>query len=374
MKRRLSLLLGVTMTLALLIGCGNGDDNTVADVTDAENIVTEEVSQVENTEEAREEVAQGEETEGVSQAENAGTGLKIALCVTGAVNDMGWCQSAYEGLLLVESEFGAEIAYTENLEAADMVAAFADYAANGYDIIIGHGFQFGDPALEVGELYPDVKFICIESSASAENVASYVMKCEEAGYLQGMLAASMTESGKLGFVGPIEGASLIKIMNGFEDGAKEVNPNIEVQTAWTGSFADTALAKEAATAMIENGVDVIGHCANECGTGAINAAAEAGIYAMGDSYDQNSLAPETILTSAIYNVPQLIKTAVQDVIDGQFEGTIKELGMTEGIVELAPYHGLESAIPDEVKTLIADRIEAIKSGEFVVPCDVEVRN
>lgn len=300
-------------------------------------------------------------------------GLKVALCVTGAVNDMGWCQSAYEGLLLVGEELGCEIAYTENVSAADMAATFTDYAANGYDVIIGHGFQFGDPALEVGELYPDVKFICIESEASAANVASYVMKCEEAGYVQGMLAASMSESGKLGFIGPVQGASLVKIMNGYEDGAREVNPDIEVQTAWTGSFTDTALAKEAATAMIENGADVIGHCANECGTGAINAAADAGIYATGDSYDQNSLAPDTILTSAIYNVPQLIKTAVEDIMNDNFEGTIKQLGMADGIVELAPYHNLETQIPDEVKEMIDERIAAIKSGEFVVPCDTTER-
>lgn len=347
MKKWCALALTLSLSAAALMGCGGRAKETTAALT---------------------------ETTTAKASAEAGSGLKVALCVTGAVNDMGWCQSAYEGLKLVEQELGCEVAYTENLGAADMVATFTDYAANGFDVIIGHGFQFGDPALEVGELYPDVKFICIEAEASAANVASYVMKCEEAGYLEGMLAASMSEAGTLGFIGPIQGASLVKIMNGFEDGAMEVNPDIEVQTAWTGSFTDTALAKEAATAMIENGADVIGHCANECGTGAINAAADAGIYATGDSYDQNSLAPDTILTSAIYNVPQLIKVAVEDIINDNFEGTVKQLGMAEGIVELAPYHSLEAQIPDEVKTMIDEKIAAIKSGEFVVPCDTTERN
>lgn len=299
--------------------------------------------------------------------------LKVALCVTGAVNDMGWNQSAYEGLLLVEKELGCSVAYTENVAAADMAATFTDYAANGYDVVIGHGFQFGDPALEVGELYPDTKFICIEANAAAQNVASYVMKCEETGYLNGMLAASMSKTNKIGFIGPVQGASLVKIMNAFEDGAKSVNPDIEVQTAWTGSFTDTALAKESATAMIENKVDVIGHSANECGTGAINAAAEAGIYAIGDSYDQYALAPQAILTSAIYNVPALIKTAVTDIKEGSFEGVVKALGMAEGIVELAPYHEMESNIPDTVKQLIADKVKTIQASEFIVPCDTKAR-
>lgn len=254
-----------------------------------------------------------------------------------------------------------------------MVATFTDYAANGYDVVIGHGFQFGDPALEVGELYPDTKFICIEAEASAENVASYVMKCEETGYLQGMLAASMSETGNIGFIGPVQGASLVKIMNGYEDGAKSVNPDIKYQSAWTGSFTDTALAKEAAQAMIDQGADVIGHCANESGTGAINAAADAGLFSTGDSYDQSSLAPTSVLTSAVYNVPQLIKTAVSDIIDGKFEGTVKQLGMAEGIVELVYNPELEDKIPADVKQLLDDKIAAIQSGEFTVPCDTSDR-
>ena len=348
MKKLVALCLCLAMTGVMFVGCSPKPAEQTTTQTQSENTQTE----------------QGEEA----------VALKVALCVTGVVNDMGWCQAAYDGLLLVEEKFGAEVAYTENLGPADMVAAFTEYAASGYDVVIGHGFQFGDAALEVGELYPDTKFICVEAGAAAENVASYVMKCEETAFLNGMLAASMSESGKIGFIGPIQGASLVKIMNGFEDGAKFVNADIEVQTAWSGSFADTALAKEAAVAMIENGVDIMGHCANESGTGAINAAKEAGIYAIGDSYDQSVLAPEIIMTSAIYNVPQLIEAAISDIINGDFEGTIKEMGMADGIVELAPYHGFEDIIPEEVKALIAETAAKIVAGEFVVPCDTTTRN
>lgn len=353
MKKFVAMALSLTMAVSMLTACGGGSKETKAE-TKAE-------SAAETTaESASEKAAEGET-------------LKVALCVTGAVNDMGWCQSAYDGLKLLEEKYGAEIAYTENIQAADMVAAFTDYAANGYDIVIGHGFQFGDPALEVGAQYPDTKFVCVEADASADNVASYVMKCEEGGYIEGILAAHMTESNKIGFIGPIEGASLIKIMNGFEDGAKSVNPDIEVQTAWTGSFTDTALAKEAAQAMIDGGVDFIAHDANECGNGAIAAAQEAGIYATGDSYDQHELAPETVLTSSMYNVPVLIEAAYNDIVNGEFKGEVKYLGMAEGVVEMAPYYDMESVIPEDVRKEIAELIEQIKSGEFVVPCDTTAR-
>ena len=353
MKKIVAMALSLTMAVSMLTACGGGSKETKAE-TKAESAAQT------TAESASEKAAEGET-------------LKVALCVTGAVNDMGWCQSAYDGLKLLEEKYGAEIAYTENIQAADMVAAFTDYAANGYDIVIGHGFQFGDPALEVGAQYPDTKFICVEADASADNVASYVMKCEEGGYIEGILAAHMTESNKIGFIGPIEGASLIKIMNGFEDGAKSVNPDIEVQTAWTGSFTDTALAKEAAQAMIDGGVDFIAHDANECGNGAIAAAQEAGIYATGDSYDQHELAPETVLTSSMYHVPVLIEAAYNDIVNGDFKGEVKYLGMAEGVVEMAPYYDMESVIPEDVRKEIAELIEQIKSGEFVVPCDTTAR-
>lgn len=344
-------LLAAAFSAAALAGCGSGT-KTAATTAAVEESKTE--------------------GESLKSEESAKT-YKVALCLSGAANDMGWCQSAYDGLKLLETGYGCETAYTENLTPDDIEAAFADYAANGYDVIIGHGYEFGDPAIEVAEQYPDTKFIVTEGEVSADNVASYVSKCEEGGYVMGMLAASMSQNGKVGFIGPLQGASLVKIMNGFEDGAKEINPDIQVQTAWTGSFTDTALGKEAAQAMIDNGVDVIGHCANESGTGAINAAKDAGVYATGDSYDQNELAPETVLSSSVYHIPHVIEAAFGAVADGSFAGGIYELGMKEGAVSVAPYHNLEAKVPDEVKAVIEDKIAAIKSGEFVVPCDTKAR-
>ena len=339
MKKLMATALSLVLVLSMLTACGGG-------------------------------AADSKETKAADKADDT---MKVALCVTGAVNDMGFCQSAYDALVLLEEKYGCEIAYTENVQPADMAAVFTDYAANGYDIVFGHGFQFGDPALEVAPLYPDTYFICAESNAAAENVATYIVSCEQGGYVEGVLAARMSESGKVGYIGPVEGASLIKIMNGFEDGAKSVNPDIEVQTAWTGSFTDTALAKEAAKAMIDSGVDFIAHDANECGNGAIFAAQEAGVWAMGDSYDQHELAPETVLTSSMYHFSVVYETAYLDVVNGNFKGELKYLGMAEGAVEMAPYYDLESEIPEEVRAEIAALIESIVSGEFVVPLDETLR-
>lgn len=298
-----------------------------------------------------------------------GEGLKVALLLSGAANDQGWNQTAYEGTQKACEKYGYELAYTENLEVADISAAFADYASAGYDVVIGHGYEFGDPALEVAETYPDTKFICTEADASADNVASYVMACEQTAYVEGIIAASTSESGKLGAIGPIPGDSLVKIINGYEDGAKSVNPDIEVQTAWTNSFVDTQLAQEAAKAMIDNGVDVIKHCANACGNGAMTAAVEAGIWCQGDSYDQSSLAPDNILDSAIYNLDVVIDTALGSVAYGSFEGDVYNLGMADGAVEVL----LSDNLSDDVKATAQDAIDKIVSGELEVERDYTMR-
>lgn len=357
MKKLAALILTASMAAAALAGCGGKAADTSATTSTT------------SAPETKAEAAKAETTKEASEVK----GLKVALLLSGAANDMGWCQTAYDGLKVLESDYGCEISYTENLTPDDIEAAFADYAANGYDVVIGHGYEFGDPAIEVAEQYPDTKFIITEGEVSAENVASYVTKCEEGGYIMGMLAAGLSKSNKVGFVGPIQGASLVKIMNGFEDGAKAVNPNIEVQTAWTGSFTDTALGKEAAQAMIDNGVDVIGHCANESGTGAINAAKEAGVYATGDSYDQNVLAPQTVVSSSVYHIPNVIETAFQSVENGTFEGGIYNLGMREDAVSIAPYHDLDAEVPQELKDEIERTISAITEGQFTVPLDTKVR-
>ncbi|MBP3736399.1 MAG: BMP family protein, partial [Lachnospiraceae bacterium] len=295
---------------------------------------------------------------------------KVALCMSGAANDQGWNQTAYEGAVKACEKYGMSLDYSENLTPADIASAFADYAAAGYDVIIGHGYEFGDPALEVAATYPDVLFVCTEADAAADNVASYVMACEQTAYVEGVIAAMMTKTGKVGGIGPLQGDSLVKIINGFEDGAKATNPDIVVETAWTNSFVDTQLAQEAAEAMIDDGVDVIKHCANACGNGAISAAVAADILCQGDSYDQSSFAPDHMVDSALYNLDVVLDIALGSISDGTFKGEVYNLGFADGAVDLC----FTKNIPDDVKAAAEELMEKIKSGEFEVVRDYTIRN
>jgi basic membrane protein A len=193
------------------------------------------------------------------------------------------------------------------------------------------------------------------------------MACEEAGYLMGILAASMSKTGKIGIVGGFEQPSIIKILEAYKLGAKLVNPNITIYEVYINSFTDVALGKEAALSMADQGADVLSHSANQAGTGVIKAAEERHLLSTGDSYDQNSIAPDTVVCSTIYNVPQLVLAAVERVKTDTFEGGVFNLGSKDGVIGIAPYHSFEDKLPAAAKSMIADYKSRITAGSFKVP-------
>lgn len=293
--------------------------------------------------------------------------LKVALCLTGPANDNGWCQLAYDGLVAAKEEYGIEYSYTENLQPTDMEAALTDYAAQGYNLVIGLGFQFGDPALSVAEKYPDVNFIVFEGSVEADNVLSCQIANHQSRYLLGFLAARLSKSGVVGFVAGPAQPSIIKPAEAFKLGARTANPDIKVMVTYCESFTDVDLAKEAAIAMLDAGADVIGHGANTAGTGAIKACEERGVLAMGAASDQNALAPETVVCSDQYSYGDVLLYVVKQAIDGEFEGGKHMYGFAEGVVNLAPYHSFEDKIPEEVKAEIEDLKQQIIDGTLEIP-------
>jgi basic membrane protein A len=304
---------------------------------------------------------------GAAEKDEVDGKMKVALLLSGPANDQGWNAVAFAGLKEAEEKYNLQTAYSENVGIADGEAAFRDYAAQGYDLVIGHGFQFGEPAVRVSSQFPDTKFMAIESNVYSDNAASYVMACEEAGYLMGMFAASMSESGTIGIVGGFEQPSIVKVLEAYKIGAKAVNPSIKVLEAYVSSFTDVALGKEAALSMADQGADVLSHCANQAGTGVIKAAEERGLLATGDSYDQNSIAPDTVMASTIYSVPALVLTAVEKVSTDTYEGGVFNLGMKDGVVDISGYNSFEDKIPQDVKDLIASTRQQILDGSFTVP-------
>ncbi|WP_100065865.1 BMP family protein [Miniphocaeibacter massiliensis] len=297
--------------------------------------------------------------------------LKVALLLSGPANDQGWNATAVEGLDKLKEKHDVETTFMENVTVADMESAYTDYASQGYDLIIGHGFQFGQPAAKVSETFPDQYFMATESNSKAKNMSSYVMSCEQGGYLMGALAASMSETKVIGVIGGVEQPSIIKEVEAFKAAAKEINPDIKILESYVNSFTDVTAGKAAATSMLDQGADVIYQVANQAGTGVIKACEERGVYALGNSYDQSSVAPNTVLCSTVYRMPEVINYALEEVIGNKFGDSVTYLGIKDKVVDITFNKDLKGKIPEDVVKKIEDLYSQIESGKLEVPLKEE---
>lgn len=292
--------------------------------------------------------------------------LKVGLILPGPINDNGWNATAYEGLKAMEKELGAEVKYTENVSQSDQEEIFRNYGSAGFDIVIAHGFQFADAAKKVAPQFPKTKFVINNADLADNNLCSLVVDNYQMGFLQGAVAALVTKTNKVAAIGGEEMPPIRQTIEGFVEGAKYVNPKVEVKTAMTGSFSDVAKMKEMATSLINQGVDVVMGDANQASLGAIQAAQEKKVLAIGYGSDLNNVAPDTVVTSAIQSWAKAMVALGKIVQDGKYEPKVYYMGVKEGAVYLAPYHGFDSKISAEVKAKINQVVEDLKSGKIQI--------
>ncbi len=233
------------------------------------------------------------------------------------------------------------------------------------NLIMGDGFGNEEAIRRVAADYPNIAFAFGSGYGPVEpNFSVFDNWIQEPGYLMGMYAGGLTKSNKIGIVGPYPVAEANRVINAFIAGAKEVNPKATFLISWINSWYDPAAAKEAAQAHIDNGADVIyGYP-----YGAIEAAAAKGLYTFGMMEDQNSLAPDYVVTSAIWNMTPTVEYLIKQVKAGTYTAMdLKDFSMfAKGGALLAPLHGLESKIPADLVAKVTAKEEAIKNGSFRV--------
>jgi len=300
--------------------------------------------------------------------------LRIALVTDALFSDSGWGTAAFNAAKLLETNYGHEVAYAESIAIPDIEATLRQYSEEGYDLIIAHGFQWGDPAVKVGEDYPNTKYVVFTGLVSSDNVASIFPMQQEGTFLLGALAAMMTETGTIAYVGGDQYPNLINIFEGYKQGAKQINPEIKVIGTYLGEWDNPAKGKEAGLAQINAGADLLFHVADTSGHGVIQAAKEKGKFAFGAVLDQNILAPETVLTSFVLDIDKAFDQATQMVVEDRFEGKIFKPGIEvgkgapgDGIVFLAPFHDLEVEVPGDVKTRLEQLTQDVLDKKIVVP-------
>ncbi len=302
----------------------------------------------------------------------AGTRVaKVAMILPGPIGDQGWNTKAYLALEEYKKQ-GFETAYTDQVPTPDNESYLRSYGQQGFDLIVGHGFTFVDTVMKVAPEFPNSNFFITaglppEGVEIPKNVSFMQYKSEQSFYLAGMLAGLMTKSNKIGYVGAQATPICLADLAAFKLGAREVNPNIEVMSVWVGAWEDPAKGREAAITQIDNGADVLIHDADLTGTGALRAAKEKGVYAIGCVDDQSSIAPELFLTSAMIDVTGAIGAQMDRIEKGEFGG-VWQPGMKEGVIALAPFG---PAVPEDVRKKIEERRDEIVNGSFEVPAIYE---
>lgn len=290
--------------------------------------------------------------------------IKAILLLSGLANDGGWNQCGYlASVYLNENVENVQAEYIENVTLTTLEATLRDYADRGYNLLVGFSFDVGEIMFEVSKDYPDANFVWAQGDLSSDNFVSFTAPLEQNAFLIGALSAAMSKTGKIGFVGGMDTPTLVNVLNGYTAGAEYMNPDIEVLYSFLGTWSDAEKSKLTCFTLFEKGVDVMMGRGDGVLRGALQACKEKGVYFTGDASDQNQLAPEIIISSAIWNVGRNLEVIVEDIRSGNFGNKVYHLGMDEGVVDIADFHGL---VPDEIANQIYEIRDKIISGEIVV--------
>ncbi|MCI0553554.1 MAG: BMP family ABC transporter substrate-binding protein, partial [Anaerolineae bacterium] len=299
----------------------------------------------------------------------------------GKINDKSFNQSAWEGVQRAQAELGATVQYIETADAKDYDKNIATFADEGYDTIVTVGFGMGEATVKAAGIYPDIKFIGVDqfqawqfdddASNDVANVAGLGFPEDQAGFLVGALAASMSKSHKIGAVcGTDVVPPVWRFGEGYKAGAAyadgmnatttEVFVVYHSDVGFDKTFTDPEWGAATAKSMMDQGADAIFGCGGITGNGAITAAAQAGAYAIGVDADQYLTLPEAaprMLSSAMKLITPGVFEQLKAVKDGAFVN-----GNVTGDAGYAPYHDLDGEVPAEVKTMMEELSAALLDG------------
>ena len=298
--------------------------------------------------------------------------LKIGMVTdVGGVNDQSFNQGAWEGLqALAKEDSSFSVSYLESKTDADYAANLQTFVDEKYDLIISVGYMLANATREAALANPDQKFAIIDDATNADlpNVACLMFAQEQCSYLVGVVAGTMTKTGTVGYVQGMVSDSMNLFGVGFVSGVLAANPDATVLQYNANSFADSAAGAAAATNMITNGADIIYQAAGGTGIGVINACADNGKYAIGVDYDQSSIAPETVITSAMKRVDIGVQKICKALKEGSFTAGLVQYSLTDGGVDIAPTTTL---LTEEALKAVEQAKADILAGKIVVPTSVD---
>ncbi len=297
----------------------------------------------------------------------------------GKINDGTFNQFAYEGGKKAADEFGLNYKYIETVAETDYAKNIDTCVKEGFKAVVTVGFLIADATRAAAEANPDVYFIGVDQFVGADangkaaptNFSGLQFREDQSGFLAGALAAQMSKSGTIAGVYGIEIPPVKKFRNGFENGAKFINPDIKILGTYNASFTAPDVGGANAKQFIGEGADVIFGAGGPTGTGGITAAAQAGVYVIGVDQDEyttsfgggKSPGADKIVSSAVKRVDQGVYLAVKSLVEGGKDfagGTNFVLSAANGGVGFAPKH--DSDVPDAVTEYMNDILVGLKHG------------
>ncbi len=290
--------------------------------------------------------------------------MKVAAIYTVPVEQQ-WVSRIDKALKAAVARGEIEYVFSENVANADYERVMRQYAEKGNTLIVGESFAVEAAARKVAKDYPKVSFLMGSSGKpQAPNFSVFDNYIQEPAYLTGMIAGGMTKSNKIGMVGGYPIPEVNRLMNAFMAGAKEVNPKVEFMVTFINSWFDPPKAKEAAFAMIDKGADVM--YAERFGVS--DAAKERKILAIGNVINTQKDYPETVVSSALWNMEPTIDRALKAVKDGKFKA--EDYGqysmMKHKGSELSPLGTFEGKVPADLVAKVKAKEKAIYDGKFSV--------
>jgi len=293
--------------------------------------------------------------DGAATRDSSRTGgsFRVALLTPGPISDRSWNGGAYEGLMEIRDSLGAQVSHVQTKTPAEFEENFRQYGAQGYDLVIGHGFEFQDAAVRVAPDYPRTIYVTTSGNTVRANVAGIQFAFEEASYLAGVLAAGMTKTSTVGAIGGTELPPVKRSFAAYAAGARSAVPGIDVRVSYIGNWDDVSAGKEQALAQIGRGTDVIFQNADAAGLGVFQAARQSGsAYVIGANADQNNVAPDVTLGSVVIDLPHALLLVAREVKAGRFTPRVVSLGVHENVVRLVLNPTLASRIPDKTRAAI----------------------
>jgi basic membrane lipoprotein Med (substrate-binding protein (PBP1-ABC) superfamily) len=290
-----------------------------------------------------------------------GGDFRVAIVAPSASNDLAFTQSIVDAAnLLLEDGTIGEVAITDGTFVVDDAAvAIRDYAKEGYDLVIGHGSQYGGSISEIAKDFPETAFAWGTSADTfgLANVYSYEAASDQGGRVMGIMAAALSSSDNVGIVGPIEVGDAKLYVDGFKAGVLANKPSATVNVNYIDSFSDVALAAEAAQSLIGAGADVLSGTAQMV-VGAIGVAKSENVLWFGTQANQTSLAPEIVVASQVYHWEHMLEEMVANVKDGKLGGELFEITFANDGLVIEYNDGFD--LPGDVKKLGDDAVQVFK--------------